>query len=103
MLRSLLHPAAPPQDADDAATVETQIASAHDDSVADDDLSGEPIILPPAKDSMTMLTEQYIAATNEKPGELNWRAVEVLLSGATGVPASVGLATKNAATSAASE
>jgi len=73
-----------------------------------DDASAETseesvMILPPEKDSLTMLTEQYVAATNERPGELDWLAAEVLLNGATGIPAPVGRAIKNAATSAASE
>ena len=50
-----------------------------------------------------MLTEQFVAATNVRPGELNWRAAEVLLNRASGIPAPVGRAIKNAATSAASE
>lgn len=63
----------------------------------------EESVLPPVKDSMTMLTEQFVAATNTRAGELNWRAAEVLLNRASGIPAPVGRAIKNAATSAASE
>lgn len=59
--------------------------------------------LPPTKDSMTMLTEQYVAATAERPGELDWEVAERLLKQASGIPAVAGSAIKNAATSAAFE
>lgn len=68
-----------------------------------DGVPEEPPLPPVIKDSMTLLTEQFVAATNVKPGELNWRAAEVLLNRASGIPSPVGRAIKNAATSAASE
>ena len=58
---------------------------------------------PPVKDSITLMTEQFVAATNIRPGELDWRAAEALLEGASGIPTAVGRAIKNAAASAASE
>lgn len=60
-------------------------------------------IVPPAKDSMTLLTEQFVAATSLRHGELDWEVAEVLLEAATGIPSPVGRAIKNAATSAAFE
>ena len=80
-----------------AAGDESAAAGAADASAQD------AALLPPVKDSMTMLTEQFVAATSVRPGELNWRAAEVLLNRASGIPAPVGRAIKNAATSAASE
>ena len=59
--------------------------------------------LPAAKDSMTMLTEQYVAATEVRAGELDWQIAETLLERANGIPAPAGRAIKNAATSAAFE
>ena len=59
--------------------------------------------LPAVKDSMTMLTEQYVAATEVRAGELDWQIAETLLKRANGIPAPAGRAIKNAATSAAFE
>jgi L,D-transpeptidase ErfK/SrfK len=53
------------------------------------------------KDKMTVVTEQFVAVTNTKPGRLDWDAVEILVERADGVPAAVGRSIKNAATSAA--
>jgi len=46
---------------------------------------------------------QFVAATNTRPGKLDWDVAELLLERADGVPAPVGHPIKNAATSAASE
>jgi len=58
---------------------------------------------PQQRDRMTLLTEQFVAATNARPGELDWNAAEELLDRASGIPLPVGRSIKNAATSAASE
>lgn len=58
---------------------------------------------PPAKDALTILTEQFVAVTGARPGELDWDQAESDLARANGVPAAVGRSIKNAATSAASE
>ena len=50
-----------------------------------------------------MLTEQYVAATAVRAGELDWQIAETLLEQANGIPAPAGRAIKNAATSAAFE
>jgi L,D-transpeptidase ErfK/SrfK len=59
-------------------------------------------VIPPAKDAMTSLTEQFVAATSNRPGELDWVQAEKALEEASGVPGTVGHSIKNAATSAAS-
>jgi len=58
---------------------------------------------PPPRDAMTALTQQFVAATNNQPGMLDWDVAETLLSRADGVPAVAGRKIKDAATSAASE
>ena len=80
---------APPEDAE-AALVEEGAAI-------------EELVLPPARDAMTDLTTQFVAATRERPGELDWSAAQQLLDAPTGIPVVIGAAIKNAATSAASE
>ena len=58
---------------------------------------------PPApRDPMTMLTEQFVVATDERSGELDWTLAEQMLTDASGIPVTIGQAIKNAATSAAS-
>lgn len=62
-----------------------------------------PADVPPApKDALTSLTEQFVAATGSRPGEIDWQKAEVALQQADGIPAAVGRGIKNAATSAAS-
>ena len=55
------------------------------------------------KNPLTMVTEQFIAATADRSGQLDWRIVEGLVERSNGVPTVVGEGIKNAATSAASE
>ena len=66
------------------------------------DKGAEEPPLPPVKDSMTMLTEQFVAATDLRPGELDWRAAQLVLDRASGIPAPVGRAIENAAANAGS-
>jgi L,D-transpeptidase ErfK/SrfK len=66
------------------------------DVVAEDDSKGD-------KDPLTYVTEQFIVATAERAGELDWSLVEAAISRSDGMPVSVGAGIKNAATSAASE
>jgi len=71
--------------------------------VADDEPAEVVDIIPEApRDRMTYLTEQYIIVTATRSGELDWDIAEGLLDAADGIPAPVGRAIKNAATSAAS-
>jgi L,D-transpeptidase ErfK/SrfK len=82
----------------------------------DEDLDGLVIVDPairdaappkndpaPGRGALTSLTVQFVAATNAKPGELDWDFAEQMLERADGIPARVGRTIKNAATSAASE
>jgi len=67
-------------------------------------LQGEASLAPAAaRDAMTALTLQFVAATNERPGTLDWDTAEKLLVLANGIPAVTGHKIKDAATSAASE
>jgi L,D-transpeptidase ErfK/SrfK len=53
------------------------------------------------KNPLTLVTEQFIAATAERSGQLDWRIVEDQVDRSNGVPIIVGEGIKNAATSAA--
>ncbi len=55
----------------------------------------------PERDVLTALTEQFVAATNTRAGELDWERAEELLDRADGIPGPVGRTIRNAATSAA--
>jgi len=59
--------------------------------------------LSPERNMLTVLTEQFVAATNTRAGELDWQRAEMLLDRADGIPVLVGKTIKNAATSAAFE
>ena len=56
-----------------------------------------------ARDSLTIVTEQFITVTGERAGELDWYLVEEILGRSDGIPVAVGQSIKNAAASAASE
>jgi len=66
-----------------------------------------------SKDPLTYVTEQFIVATAEKAGQLDWDLIETLVERSDGIPEAVGIVvqpvgvkgtgTKNAATSAAFE
>ena len=66
-----------------------------------DEESVEPEVQP--KDPLTYVTEQFIAVTDMRAGQLDWKEVEVLIGRSDGVPAAAGRGIKNAASSAASE
>jgi L,D-transpeptidase ErfK/SrfK len=71
-----------------------------------DELDADVELPPPApnpKDPLTHVTEQFIVATAERAGQLDWDLVEELVERANGIPETVGTGIKNAATSAASE
>jgi L,D-transpeptidase ErfK/SrfK len=53
------------------------------------------------KDPLTYVTEQFIVATSERPGQLDWDRIEELVERSNGIPEVVGARIKNAATSAA--
>jgi L,D-transpeptidase ErfK/SrfK len=56
-----------------------------------------------SKDPLTQATEQFIAVTAERAGQLDWDSVELLVKRSDGIPETVGTSIKNAATSAALE
>ncbi len=58
---------------------------------------------PEHRDQLTLLTQQFVAVTDTRPGELDWDAAEELLARADGIPVPIGRSIKNAATSAASD
>jgi L,D-transpeptidase ErfK/SrfK len=88
---------ATPTTTEDAALVEL---ADRDENPVTNEQSMEPAL---QKDSMTMLTEQFVAATGSRPAKLDWNIAEILLQRSTGIPTPIGQAIKNAATSAASE
>lgn len=63
----------------------------------------EDLLVQPERNILTALTEQFVAATNTRAGELDWERAEELLERADGIPMPVGRTIKNAATSAAFE
>ena len=80
----------------DAGLVEADV----DVDIGDEE-SVEPEVQP--KDPLTYVTEQFIAVTDMRAGQLDWKEVEVLIGRSDGVPAAAGRGIKNAASSAASE
>lgn len=54
------------------------------------------------KDPLTYVTEQFIATTGERAGQLDWDLAEQILDRSDGIPTPVGEEIKNAAASAAS-
>jgi L,D-transpeptidase ErfK/SrfK len=67
-------------------------------------VSGDPLAgLPEFKDPLSYVTEQFIATTAERAGQLDWDLAEELLDRSDGIPVTVGEGIKNAATSAAFE
>jgi len=72
-------------------------------ALAEEGIPIEELVLPPERDPLTYLTEQFVAATVDRAGELDWSVAQAMIDEPTGIPAPVGRATKNAATSAASE
>ena len=62
-----------------------------------------PLPGPNHKDPLTHVTEQFIAATAERAGQLDWDRIERLVERSDGIPEAVGTRIKNAATSAAFE
>ena len=53
------------------------------------------------KDPLTYVTEQFIAMTGERAGQLDWHLVEQIVDRSDGIPTPVGEEIKNAAASAA--
>jgi len=62
-----------------------------------------PEVATPSKEPLTQVTEQFITATSERAGQLDWDLVERLVERSNGIPEPVGQSIKNAAASAASQ
>ncbi len=101
----------PQRQRDAAATGETpqsdvDAGTGTDDEVAAaaDAIEVEPVDAHDVqKDPLTYVTEQFVVATGERPGQLDWLLVEEVVERADGMPVTVGEGIKNAATSAAFE
>ena len=95
---------APGKTTDEPLPDETVSAAAMPDAPVEvvENLAAEIVEDPPIeKNPLTFVTEQFVAATAERAGELDWSLVEVVISRSDGMPVAVGAGTKNAATSAA--
>lgn len=93
-------PGAGPDDTAVAAAAET--ANEGTASGGETGAGAEPVVFAAAgKDPLTSATEQFVAVTADRPGELDWVLVEEAVARADGLPVIVGGGTKNAATSAA--
>jgi L,D-transpeptidase ErfK/SrfK len=89
-----------PEDMAEGAVEPGEITVNDEALLADDDAA---VIESAKKDPLTYVTEQFIVATAERPGQLDWALVEAAISRSDGMPVAVGVGIKNAATSAASE
>ncbi len=92
------------------ADTDIDTATQTDDSIiVDVDVEGsdatpvQSIVEATLRDPLTVLTEQFVTVTEQRAGEIDWDLAEMQLAKANGLPALVGRAIKNAATSAASE
>ena len=63
------------------------------------DETGEVAAIP--RDPLTYVTQQFIATTGERAGQLDWHLAEQTVERSDGIPISVGREIKNAASSAA--
>ncbi|MCH8101012.1 MAG: L,D-transpeptidase family protein [Proteobacteria bacterium] len=90
----------------EAPPVDTIDEPVRDAPVPDEPTRDEPTTddaVVEGKDALTYVTEQFIVATAERQGRLDWSLVEAAISRSDGMPVAVGVGIKNAATSAASD
>ncbi len=80
------------------APVEEALADTADLEVIEDETTADEIEtevvneeIEPPKNPLTFATEQFIAATQERAGRLDWDAVESLLQASNGIPSAVGI------------
>jgi L,D-transpeptidase ErfK/SrfK len=92
-----------PDGADSDVTEEQDAAAVVAATDEPDDTAVDAEHPPAEKDPLTLATEQFIIATGERPGQLDWERVETVIARADGMPVTVGEGIKNAATSAAFE
>ena len=97
----LLVTALPPASAGMAGDVLSGADPSGDAAAIEAIAEAENVIVAAAKNPLTYATEQFIAATNTHAGRLDWLRVEAMVERSDGIPAAVGRAIKNAATSAA--
>ena len=74
-----------------------------EESAEDGTVEQVALEVPEIKDPLTYVTEQFIATTAERAGQLDWQLAEQLVERSDGIPVSVGEEIKNAAASAASQ
>jgi L,D-transpeptidase ErfK/SrfK len=74
-----------------------------EEGVAEESDSEQAAEVTEAKDPLTYVTEQFIATTAERAGQLDWGLAEQLVERSDGIPVTVGEGIKNAAASAAFE
>lgn len=86
---AVMPPGEPAADTEDSARSEIEQAKLADEHVV--------------RSPLTSVTEQFVAATGSRAGQLDWSLVETIVDRSDGIPAEVGWGIKNAATSAASE
>ncbi|MBT8421596.1 MAG: L,D-transpeptidase family protein [Gammaproteobacteria bacterium] len=95
---------APPEDVTlaDVADVLTANAAADDDVQSQTDETTEGTA-PVQQSGLTELTAQFVAATQDRQGAIDWEFAERQLVTPNGIPLAIGRSIKNAATSAAFE
>ena len=71
--------------------------------LAESDVQPDDDVDTVARDPLTMVTEQFITATGERAGKLDWYLAEEIVGRSDGIPVAVGRSIKNAAASAAPE
>ena len=86
---AVMPPPDPAADIEDSAKAEIEQAELADEHVV--------------KSPLTSVTEQFVAVTGTRAGQLDWSLVETIVDRSDGIPAAVGWGIKNAAASAASE
>ncbi len=79
---------------DEDALLTEQVAESEVVDAADD-----AVVFP--RDPLTYVTQQFIATTGERAGQLDWNLAEQIVERSDGIPIPVGREIKNAATSAA--
>jgi len=74
-----------------------------DEDVQEEGTNEPDVVIAENKDPLTYVTEQFIATTGERAGQLDWHLAEKIVDRSDGIPTSVGQEIKNAAASAAFE
>ena len=80
---------------------EEELVAADVDVDTGSDEEPESEVIP--KDPLTYVTEQFIAVTGDRAGQLDWDEVENLIDRSDGIPAAAGIVIRDAAASAVPE